>query len=250
MNGARARDARQIFVIHIPRTAGTSLRAWLREAVGADALYWTGPGRPAFAELPDAEIRRLGVIGGHIAFPEAHWGLAWRRRRPVRALRAIRRPPRIYCAVMREPVEALVSHFEHVERLGGHGWATGGTLDEALARDAKFLRRSRGLQCHYLSGWRRARPTLARLSRTPFVVGTLDRLDDFVEVLSGLLGGGPELPRLNGAPSPPPPVAPALRARLAELTAEDRAVYEAVRARGVWLNLEPRSPLTGLARAP
>ncbi len=239
MERARAaEDPRQIFVIHIPRTAGTSLREWLRGAVGAEALYWPGPGRPSFAELGGDEIRHLRVIGGHIPFAEAHWGLAWRRRRPLRPLTALTRPPRIYAAVMREPVAALVSHFEHVNRLPGHGWATGGTLAEALERDVKFVRRSRNLQCHYLSGWRRARPTLARLQRTPFVVGTLDRLDAFLEVLGGLLGASGPLPELNRAPTTPPPLPPELAARLDALTAEDRAVYEAVRARGVWVNLD------------
>ena len=62
-----AMDRPRLYFIHIPKTAGSSLRSALTEAVGTQCslLLSTGHKRKQLEAAPLAQLR---VIGGHIPF--------------------------------------------------------------------------------------------------------------------------------------------------------------------------------------
>ncbi|MBY8975309.1 hypothetical protein KHP62_05800 [Rhodobacteraceae bacterium NNCM2] len=231
-------DPRQLFFLHIPKNAGTSITKFLEDAAGEAPVHFEEPGQPSIDDIPAEELMKYRVIGGHIPFHAAHWGFTKRKHMLPRLGRALRRPARVYLAVLREPVEAVISHHRYIERHGAHGWRTRGTLADAFRNREKFVRRARNLQCYYLSGWRKAKAALGNISRLPCIIGTVDRLDLVAEALNDFFGSNAELAHLNAAPkqidwSEYGPV----REQIAAITREDRIVYEEIRRKGIHINL-------------
>ncbi len=238
-------DPRQIFFLHIPRTAGGSLNRFFFDTVGEKNVFRHGI-NGNYMELGTGEVERYRVIGGHVKFQDAHWSSRNLKNGLYNPRQVARRPRRIYCSIVREPTEALLSHFDFVNRTPGHDLATRGSLDEAVQNREKFIRISKNLQCSYLCsvhtslcGIRHAVPAIPNIQRHPFVVGTFDRLDAFVEVVSDLLGVEGELPHLHAAPdlrnrNNLPPI---LATKIDAVTHGDRLLYDFVKSRGVHVNL-------------
>lgn len=229
--------APQIFFLHIPKTAGTSLKRYLDQSAGAGNVFWPGRGGRTFEDLTRAEIHQYPVIGGHIPFHFAHWGFTDRKNTLPRLHRALDRPRRIYASVVRDPADALISHFNYVNNTPTHGWQTKGDFETALTNGEKFFRKSRDLQCWYLSGRRNARAALANIRRHPFIVGTFERLDLFTEALGEILGTEARLPHLNVTPKRHvEDLSPEVRARIAALTAQDQQLFDEIKAEGLFVN--------------
>ncbi len=231
-------DPRQIFFLHIPRTAGGSLNRFFFDTVGKNNVLRHGV-NGNYMELGTGEVERYRVIGGHVKFQDAHWPSRNLKNGLYNPLQIARRPRRIYCSIVREPTEALLSHFDFVNRTPGHVLATRGSLDEAVQNREKFIRISRNLQCSYLCGIRHAVPAIRNIQRHPFVVGTFDRLDAFVEIVSDLLGVEGEFPHRHRSPDRGnrnhlPPI---LATKIDAVTRGDRLLYDFVKSRGVHVNL-------------
>lgn len=221
----------QICILHIPRTAGTSLRRFVIEAVGRDQVFWHGVDGH-LDDVPSARLARYRVIGGHRTYAQVHWGLSDRRNTLPRPGRALMRPPRIYCSVLREPRAQVLSHYRYLAGGGPHAWAAD-TLAAALAPGAKFARRSQGIQCRYLCGRGSARAAVARIGRGDFLVGTQERLGEFAGVLAELLGARAALTHENASTVRDPAVDAVLSARIDRITSEDARLYAHVDACGL-----------------
>lgn len=98
-----------VIFLHIPKTAGTSLQALIRQQFRPGLVFETDPSDPRktmreFPGLPESDREKYRVILGHLWF-----GLH----------RAIPRPS-TYITVLRHPVERIISHYYYVKRTPGH----------------------------------------------------------------------------------------------------------------------------------
>jgi Galactose-3-O-sulfotransferase len=90
--------------IHIPKTAGTTLRSIIEDHFPAEQLYFiyignaSHPGMDEFLALTEAEKKQIKIFCGHQAF-------GFHRHLPQ---------PCKYITVMREPVERTVSLYHHL----------------------------------------------------------------------------------------------------------------------------------------
>ncbi len=89
------RDSRPFFFLHIPKTGGTSVRLWLEQRLG-DKHGSTTYFKPS--EL--AERKSDPLISGHY-----DWSVTEQLDFPVRVL-----------TVLRDPVDQVRSHFDHLQR--------------------------------------------------------------------------------------------------------------------------------------
>lgn len=225
-------DPRQLFFLHIPKTAGTSIIQFLREAADGPVHFEGGP--VSIDDIPARDLAKFRVIGGHIPFHFAHWGFTKRKNTLPRFGRALWRPSRVYLAVLREPVETVISHHRFVQRYKGHGWATSGDLQSAFHTREKFVRQMQNLQCYYLSGRRQADAALRTIDQIPCLIGTVDRLDLVAEALNGFFGSDLSFGHLNAAPTPVDWEAyHPIQAQLDQVTRDDQVLYQTIKAKGL-----------------
>lgn len=208
-------ERRQVVFLHIPKTAGTTLRSVLTDRFeglpifpDAETMSKFGGYAPvAHLESLDGEVRsRFALIMGHYTWPA------------VRAL--VREPFRI--SVVRDPLARTISELKHIQRVPTHFLREqigAGSVDTAAILNSDPGR-------HYLKNRqiRTFAPTLSEavdvLNSMEFV-GVHERLGDSIRLLARLLGWPePEHPprRLNRAP--------AMQEELGLLTDEDRGIVE------------------------
>lgn len=112
-----AAPARPVVLIHIPKTAGTSLRLILEHVYGSGRmLVWTGPmseGRAALRSAPPERLAGFDVISGHLPF-----GVQDCLGRPAAVI-----------TFLRDPVERLLSLYSFIRS------------DPAHPRHAEFVRK-------------------------------------------------------------------------------------------------------------
>ncbi|HGG60240.1 MAG TPA: hypothetical protein ENK26_10070 [Gammaproteobacteria bacterium] len=96
----------RLIFIHLPKTAGTTVREILRSRYGSDAvcgIYDGDPGfisQEAFAALPPSERDQYQIYCGHFAYG-IHDKIT---------------PATQYYAMFRDPVERVVSYYHHAMR--------------------------------------------------------------------------------------------------------------------------------------
>lgn len=97
-----------LFVTHVPKCAGTTLRKWLWNRVPEEKRYVVGddiPGdRKRFFEMPQREKKDLELVFGHICF-------GWHKYYDGASQ---------YITVLRDPVTRLVSLYNYIIRSKGH----------------------------------------------------------------------------------------------------------------------------------
>lgn len=93
--------------IHIPKTAGTSLRSAIRRQYGASAVLYNNASildhehQSALAQAALAAGRRLTAVSGHF-LPGIH--------------AAVGRSDARYITLLRDPVDRVLSHYHHIRR--------------------------------------------------------------------------------------------------------------------------------------
>jgi hypothetical protein len=209
----RITTASPLYFAHIPKTAGTSLTAWLDSLFAPDEI-WPAAAAPTAGRPPE----HIRLIRGHF------WngsGVV-----PIHARRI---------TVLRSPTEQFLSHFEHIRRNAGHPfnenalridrlteiaddpmlisqlWNTqtrflAADIDEAgIERVRVDGRTTRGAVYHpgnYIVNGAVANDVLLDLALRHLdgylAVGVVERLEEFVRVLARLLGTSPtDVPHLN-----------------------------------------------------
>ena len=105
----RPRHDWTLLFLHVPKTAGSALRAALAQVYrpSEQLFLYEGQG-PApsihiedFAGLPEAQRQRLRFIAGHF-----HYGLHADVPRPSR-----------YLTIIRDPIDRIASHYDHYRRV-------------------------------------------------------------------------------------------------------------------------------------
>jgi hypothetical protein len=250
----------ELVVLHIPKTAGTSLHGAFRRYYGRDRVFWFGDDCPAETRRYPADlVGDRPVAGGH---------------KPLSFYPGDIDP--LFCAVLRDPVERAVSLFayytrpelareEHgrmarekiLERLLAQGIEPG-SMTRSIRQCRAFRREISNVQCAYLS---RSRATFqaARdsLEGQDFVLGTLAHYGRFHDYLGDLLEWPLEQPgtqnRSRGDYAGEYLDDPELVALVRELNREDDRLLEWVTREhgGLYVNLrDERRRRERLARLP
>lgn len=219
----------QMVFLHVPRCSGTSFDDFCRDALHGN--YYLEREEP---EFDVQRIRGKRLVGGH--FRINFWD----------ALRS----ERIFLAILRHPVERALSLFhyysvvdtrpEHAERqllrkqLGfRHDQPLATMLESNMANEF-----TGNAQCRYLSAQPDAGAALHAIRHNPFIVTTINRVEELAAHLQRHYGfGAGEYPRVNRAEGRPGASTPGLGndvlKRLAEANAADLALFEQVRAEGL-----------------
>lgn len=212
---------------HVPKTAGTSFRLWLWRTLGREQVFWHGEGEDgliddAVAQRGPDYFDRFAVIGGHMPFSNA-------------VLHSLPRP-KIHTAVVRRPIDQVVSHFEYVSHLTDHPLHAGGSLEAALETDTLFRRESTNMQTRYISNRETVFEALRVFEDHRFVIGCLDRISVFLSQISRLLHiPCPDLPveNVQAAGYFDRLCTPRAAKMIERITGQDQLLYRKVKKDGV-----------------
>lgn len=174
--------------LHVPKTAGSTMRSVFHRCLGDQLLWYRNPGtrRPLDPEHPRAigDLSSLDqpqawsgvrLLGGH--FPASKLPLALRERRPL------------LMAVLREPVARIESLYAFIQREQGHVMheaLSSRTLREALELPA-FRRQVPQGQLRFLRTTQRPW-SAALLAPFPVLIGKHEHLPEFVAAVSRRTG--------------------------------------------------------------
>lgn len=180
----------QLAFLHIPKTAGTSLRQRMNQAYGKENVFWIGVDcDPSTKDFPSERVGDATVMGGH---------------------RGISFYPRdlapIYCSVLRNPLQRTVSLFAYytrpdladtagqrrerenqLSRMLGLG-INPESIADSIAQCEAFRSAISNQQCGFLSrGEAKFEQALQVLRAEDFVVGTQACYDKFYSAMATLL---------------------------------------------------------------
>ena len=185
-----------IFVfLHIPKTAGTTMRGLFNEIFGPYFHLFT----TEQDTVRDAEGKRpfqkpgyfdnIMLVAGH--FHRTH-----------AVVRAITDRRIVFISVMRDPVKRVVSHYDYVRRQPQHRLyadVCSRTLLEAFSTPGTFRDVCENEQLRIMFGpkWETAREEM--LATNNYIIGTLENLGEISRAVATLSGMPPvpEVPRYN-----------------------------------------------------
>jgi hypothetical protein len=185
-----------IFVfLHIPKTAGTTMRGLFNEifgpyfhlfAVEQETKRDENGLRPF--QLP-GYFDNVMLIAGH--FHRTH-----------AVVRAITGRRIVFISVMRDPVKRVVSHYDYLRRMPHHrlnGEVRDRTLLEAFSTPGLFRNACENEQMRIMFGPKAAEKYEEMLLTNNYIIGTLENLAEVSRAVSTLSGMPPvaEVPRYN-----------------------------------------------------
>jgi hypothetical protein len=212
--------------LHLPRTGGTTINHMLKYAFGHCAVFhadlvakYGGEGELAAALAQGERIDHGAVL------ITGHYGVA----HPL-----VRHMPRpvAFAAVLRHPVERIVSIYDYIRGRPDHpehAVLSTLTLHQALDAVPEFAAHARNAQLRTLFNATDRAGIIAALRRHPYLLARLEALDDFADRLLRSFGRrlGGRLPRCNERPVlagvAPARTQPDYAAALARLVANNRA---------------------------
>lgn len=171
-----------LIFLHVPKSAGTSIRIFLWEALDRERVFWHG--EDGFLEdviraKGVEHFERYAAVGGHIMF--SHTDL-------------MRLPgEKLFAAVVRNPLHQVVSHYEFVRNQPAHPYHTDLPLEKALTSHTAFVQASRNMQCRYIASQHTFANAMKVIKANPFAIGSYDQLDLFVDYICSYL----DIPKLS-----------------------------------------------------
>jgi hypothetical protein len=205
----------QIVFVHVPKTAGVSIfRAIRSEVSPEDVLFYNGTQQLDLAGMPRARLHAFKLISGHFQYA---------------ALKPYVRPDAIFVAMVRDPIERLVSAYNYRSQPDHpHYHLTKGMSFPAFVRRSAQTMRSQ--ICRQLTSIPEAGPALHCLRQNYTLVGTKERMAAMISALNEITGWTLKVRHDNRLPTIAPFTLDTDTARLLlELTAEDRKLFEAIR---------------------
>jgi len=214
-------------VVHTPKTAGTTIRETLQAILGRDSVYWVGHDRPAahWDNADGNEFAKFSVVGGHVS---------------ALAFEKICRP-KVFMAVVREPVRRAISLFEYIVRGPDkdhplRGELTGLTILEAVEQSVKFRGEITNWQCALIGGEPTYSSALRSVCEREWLIDSQERLEDLVQKACAKFGWrAPAIITANENRQPDyfqQYNSDAVIGLLSELNEEDYRLYEMLSGRG------------------
>lgn len=162
----------RIVFIHIPKTAGTSIRKYFVDLLGSEAVGWLG----IHFSMPDLQLgvgfEKYKVIGGHFT------------RRG-----ALHLPfEKVFVSTIREPVDRAVSYYNFIQNSAEHPLRTSLTGDFATDLLGIFGSEISQQQCHYLGWDPTAHSVRAAIADGRTGIATIDHVNEFLVHLTRLMG--------------------------------------------------------------
>jgi hypothetical protein len=196
----------RIVFLHIPKTAGTSSVQYFTDMFGSSNIGWLGRDFTIDELLEGRNFDNYRVIGGH--FAKAH---------------AANLPfPVVYISIVREPVDRVISYYQHILRTPGEPekFDLTGNLDEDLYGPfGKAIKNQQSMFLDYPAG------ELGRDGRIG-VCQMKDAATLLTFVARTLNIAPPTLSVLNERKGPRLFVGAETRAKIARLTKKDARLFE------------------------
>jgi hypothetical protein len=212
-----------LFFIHIPKTAGTSMRAILDMHFDATTIcpinQWAD-----FAYFAPERVKDYRLLRGHFPYSVSQY---------------FDRPP-VMMTMLRHPVELIISYYRFIQRMPEHPLRANALqlplVDFVAKNRYEVIEQTRYLSAGFDMAWQPAvneREALAlakeRLNTLPFV-GIMEEFNRSLQVLFHLFAWRPLqiIPALNRAPTPTSrhEFAPTEISAIEELAAVDIELYE------------------------
>lgn len=212
-----------ICFVHIPKTAGTAIRAAVVEILGGrEKVFWLNlSGTLAeFTKATPSEVQKYAIVGGHASASDFE-GVP---------------DPKIFSAVVREPVARAVSLFEYIVRGGDTGHRLREELRDlglrrALEECVSFRDDVTNNQCRMVGGERTFEAARASLLARKWICGTDEAAQWVLDNIARAIGK-PSIPlgKNNvGAPGYFERLAtPEIVEMIADLNREDAQLYQFV----------------------
>lgn len=175
---------KKILFSHIPKTAGTSLREELIEALGQDEVLWLGVDF-GYDEIknPTKKMLNAKVIGGHYS---------------IQGFPSIITNDRLKCSVIREPIARVKSLFNYIKSSDHHPHyelVRDVNLLEAIRNIPEFRNQCINAQCSFLGNYisenvfdNNAEPIIEKIIKHELFLTTVENIDVFYRKIAGLLG--------------------------------------------------------------
>lgn len=199
-------ESDRIVFLHIPKTAGSSTMFYFIDMFGRSNVGWLGHDFTV-EDLADGRcLERFRVIGGHFTKADAvHW-----------------RFPKIYVSIVREPVDRILSYYQHIRNTEGEPERLGITGDLDSDLDGAFGQLVQDQQSSFLGfsarGFGRGgRTGICRIQDAPAFLACLARK---LNLATGTLSVS------NARQGPELSVGEATRARISRLTQLDSRLYK------------------------
>jgi hypothetical protein len=181
--------------LHIPKTAGTTMRGLFNEIFGPYFhLFSTGQDTQA----DESGLRPFQQPGyfDNIMLLAGHF------HRNHAVVRAITGRRIVFVSVMRDPVKRVVSHYDYIRRMPQHrlyAEVRDRTLLQAFSAPGEFRHACENEQMRIMFGPKAATTYEATLRTNNYIIGTLENLAEVSRAVSTLSGMPPvdEVPRYN-----------------------------------------------------
>jgi hypothetical protein len=158
-------------IVHIPKTAGTTIRETFCSILGREKIYWVGHDQPIahWESAAGSDFDDYLVVGGHVS---------------ARAFEKIQRP-RAYLALVREPIRRAVSLFDFITKGPDMSHPLrdelkGVTLIEAVEKSSRFRIEVANRQCTLIGGAPRYSEALKSISEKIWFIDRQERLEDLM----------------------------------------------------------------------
>lgn len=159
-------------VVHIPKTAGTTIRETLSSILGSEKIYWIGNRYPIdhWESAAGSDFNDYLVVGGHVG---AH---AFEKK--------IRRP-KAYLTLVREPIQRVISLFDFITKGPDlshplRDELKGMTLIEAVEKSSRFRVEVENRQCTLIGGAPRYSDALKSISEKIWFINRHEHIEDLI----------------------------------------------------------------------
>ncbi len=156
---------KKIVYLHIEKSAGTSFRGFLQKNIGdQEKICWWNK-ETKNIRLNSSQVNNSIIIGGHRKFAS------------YKGMNAL------YLAVLREPSERVLSLFNYYVNqniMNAKGFDSN-SISNTIKNCKSFRNNIKSAQCSYLSGSEYADMTKEHIKTVPFIIGTFEKLDVFLQ---------------------------------------------------------------------